>query len=244
MSTYLAVADIGRGEIQRGHIAGKPFWTLVDPKLVEALGKERWRGCRRSSTSRARSTGPTRSSSVGSIVDDAPDLGYALETQSRPIYAFAPDLTTVVHETAHQWFGDSVGLERWPNIWLNEGFATWTEWYYAERHGGRTAAAIFRSPLPGAGLERPTSGTRPRATRARRRTCSRPRPTCAGRWRCEALPARRSGPSRCCRRCGAGRPCTATPAATSTNSSPSPKKSRARKLRPLFQRWLFQRGKP
>ena len=32
-----------------------------------------------------------------SVVDVAPKLGYALETQTRPIYAFVPDLTTVVH---------------------------------------------------------------------------------------------------------------------------------------------------
>ena len=86
--------------------------------------------------------GPYPFDAAGSIVDDAPDLGYALETQSRPIYAFAPDLTTVVHETAHQWFGDSVSLRKWPDIWLNEGFATTPQWYYAERHGGRTAAQI------------------------------------------------------------------------------------------------------
>jgi aminopeptidase N len=142
MSTYLAVADIGRGEIERGHIAGKPFWTLVDPKLVKRSAKSL---AQLPEIIHFESSiyGPYPFSSTGAIVDAAPQLGYALESQSRPIYAFAPDLTTVVHETAHQWFGDSVGLERWPNIWLNEGFATWTEWYYAERHGRRTAAEIF-----------------------------------------------------------------------------------------------------
>jgi aminopeptidase N len=142
MSTYLAVADIGRGEIEHGRLAGKPSWSLVDPSLV-AKSRKALSQLGRIIHFESTIYGPYPFSAVGSIVDDAPELGYALETQSRPIYAFAPDLTTVVHETAHQWFGDSVGLKRWPNIWLNEGFATWTEWFYAERHGGRTAAQIF-----------------------------------------------------------------------------------------------------
>lgn len=144
MSTYLAVLDVGRGKIVAGTVAGGPAYTLIDPRLE-----------RRSLPVLAELPeivrfesglfGPYPFSSAGSIVDYAPKLGYALETQSRPIYPYVPDLTTVVHETAHQWFGDSVGLKRWPEIWLNEGFATWTEWYYAERHGRRSAKAIFKS---------------------------------------------------------------------------------------------------
>jgi hypothetical protein len=161
MSPYLAVVDIGRGKLAHRKIDGRPSWTLVDPRmarqsrlvLAELPRIIRFEG---------RLLGGYPFDSAGSIVDYAPRLGYALESQSRPIYAFVPDVTTVVHETAHQWFGDSVGLKRWPNIWLNEGFATWMQWYYAERHGRRSAQAIFnrlhRVPASNEGFWDPPSG--------------------------------------------------------------------------------------
>jgi aminopeptidase N len=74
------------------------------------------------------------------IVDHAPTVGYALETQTRPIFDRAPDEITLSHEIAHQWFGDSVSLERWQDMWLNEGFATWAEWRWDQERGGRTTA--------------------------------------------------------------------------------------------------------
>ncbi|MFC4911080.1 M1 family metallopeptidase [Actinomadura gamaensis] len=80
--------------------------------------------------------------STGGIVDDAP-AGYSLETQNRPVYTGAANTTLIVHELAHQWFGDSVSLEQWKDIWLNEGFATYAEWLYLERHGGPSAARNF-----------------------------------------------------------------------------------------------------
>lgn len=142
MSPYLALLNVGRGEVVKTRIGDLPSWTLIDPRLAAA---------RRPLSKLPEIVhflsglyGAYPFESAGSAVDFAPGLGYALETQSRPIYAFVPDLTTVVHETAHQWFGDSVGLKRWPQIWLNEGFATWSEWYYAERHGRRSAGEIFR----------------------------------------------------------------------------------------------------
>ena len=45
----------------------------------------------------------------------------------------------VVHETAHQWFGDSVTENDWNDVWLSEGFATYFTLLYTEHAGGRDA---------------------------------------------------------------------------------------------------------
>jgi aminopeptidase N len=49
----------------------------------------------------------------------------------------------VVHENAHQWFGDSVALAEWKHMWLNEGFATYAEWLWGEREGLGTTQEVF-----------------------------------------------------------------------------------------------------
>ena len=93
--------------------------------------------------------GPYPFSAAGGIVDDFADLGFALENQTRPIYSkffFTDPLlgdSVIVHELAHQWYGDSLALARWQHIWLNEGFATYAEWLWSERESLGTAQEIF-----------------------------------------------------------------------------------------------------
>ncbi len=87
--------------------------------------------------------GPYPFESVGGVVDWAPNVFYSLESQTRPMYWHVPTEATVVHEIAHMWFGDSITPEIWPDIWLNEGFATWSEWIWSENTGGPSAAETF-----------------------------------------------------------------------------------------------------
>ena len=107
--------------------------------------------------------------SVGGIVDWAPNVFFALETQTKPNYDVLPDELTIVHELAHQWFGDALVLDHWSDMWLNEGFATWSEWIWTERHGGQTAQARFNQlyAVPGGLAARPGSVV-PGARRAAR----------------------------------------------------------------------------
>ncbi len=44
-----------------------------------------------------------------------------------------------VHELAHHWWGDAVGPATWKDIWLNEGFSTYSEALYAESKSGKEA---------------------------------------------------------------------------------------------------------
>ncbi|MCY7288923.1 MAG: M1 family peptidase, partial [Cryobacterium sp.] len=80
--------------------------------------------------------------SFGAIVDDD-SVDYALETQTRPVYSEVADENTVMHELGHQWFGNSVTPADWKDIWLNEGWASYIEWLWAEHQGTASISNQF-----------------------------------------------------------------------------------------------------
>jgi aminopeptidase N len=164
MAPYLATATIGQFDLRSYRTAqGLRMYDAVDPDLYDepvdpqdpasptfgeiADGSLARQGEILSFLSGQ--FGPYPFSTGGGIVDDAPDLFFALEVQTRSIYpgsSFSDPVDgdlLVVHENAHQWFGDSVALAEWKHMWLNEGFATYAEWLWGEREGLGTTREVF-----------------------------------------------------------------------------------------------------
>ena len=138
MASELTEVAVGRLDvIQRGFVDGVRVRdvapTALAPQLEGALSRTpnhlRWM---------TNLVGPYPFDSYGVLAADQ-NFGYALETQTlslHPAFFFAPEVPLasnepiMVHELAHQWFGDSLAPEQWSDVWLNEGHATWYEWLY------------------------------------------------------------------------------------------------------------------
>ena len=82
--------------------------------------------------------GPYPFAEYGVVV--APGFPAALETQSISVFGTSPaDELVVVHELLHQWFGNSVTLSQWSDIWLHEGFAAYFMALWVENKFGAGA---------------------------------------------------------------------------------------------------------
>lgn len=137
----LAVRDRGSvGGVRVRDVAPANQIDALEPALVRAGAHLAWLTDK---------VGAYPFRSYGSLISDA-TFPFALETQTislYPSFVFLPSPTvarygdprfyepTMVHELAHQWFGDDVTPARWSDVWLNEGHATWYEWEYAQERG-------------------------------------------------------------------------------------------------------------
>jgi aminopeptidase N len=145
MAPYLAFFAAGDFRVRQGESDGLPFVNAVSRQLpakqqdiaLRLMGRHpavtRWFESL---------LGPYPFGVTGGVTTSLYS-GFALENQARPTYPYLGNggygRGIVVHEVAHQWFGNLVSVDRWRDIWLNEGLASWSEWRYDEAHDGMRA---------------------------------------------------------------------------------------------------------
>ncbi|MCZ7456817.1 M1 family metallopeptidase [Streptomyces sp. WMMC940] len=148
-ATYLATLAVGKFDITTDTTAnGLPVLNAYSKDLGGNAGAAR------ASVERTAEVaewlegvfGPYPFNALGGYVPNVPS-GYALETQTRPFYsprqfANGANVSVVVHELAHQWYGDSVSVKGWKDIWVNEGFARYSQWLWSEKEGEGTAQEL------------------------------------------------------------------------------------------------------
>jgi aminopeptidase N len=149
MASYLSTVVIGQYRVTTSTHDGKPMViALADSFGLDSGAAKSLNRTGEISDFLATQFGPYPFDAYGGVALDDSRIAYALETQSRPVYGQAfftqgANDRVVAHELAHQWFGDSVALESWKDIWLNEGFATYAEWLWAEHQGTSTVQQSF-----------------------------------------------------------------------------------------------------
>lgn len=139
MATYLYTLGIGFLELVEDRTKSGVPLVFYLPEGTADLYREGCRATAEHLERLARWFGPYPFSSCGALVAEFGFPG-ALETQTLPIYgAGSFGSQVVLHELAHQWFGDALTAATWRDIWLAEGFATYSMWLLDEEREGEAA---------------------------------------------------------------------------------------------------------
>ncbi len=134
MASWLATLHINRYAVTRQSFRGIPIRHYTTAG-VSAAEVKRLRETPRMMAFLTRLLGAAYPfASYGSVTINDPNVQFALETQT--MSTFSPgsmDRATIMHELAHQWFGNAVTFADWSDIWLAEGPATYFQLLYTHR---------------------------------------------------------------------------------------------------------------
>ena len=147
LDTYQSLLSIGHYAIEQGTADGWPYVYAVSDRLSPGERAKAFDNLARTPkiiSAEQSIYGPYPYNAIGGLVTGH-DLWYdGLESATRPVYD-KRDMTRgdasslLAHELAHMWFGDHVTLRQWNDIFDSEAYASFTQWWYTEKTGGRSA---------------------------------------------------------------------------------------------------------
>ncbi|MGW4638461.1 M1 family metallopeptidase [Sphaerisporangium sp. NPDC004334] len=145
MATYLASVQIGR--YQSAEVPGPVPQRLVHPARLASRVRADFARQPAMIALFSDLFGPYPFAGY-TVVVTADDLEIPVEAQGMSIFGAnhvdgrRGEERLIAHELAHQWFGNSLTLEDWRDIWLHEGFAAYAEWLWSQASGEETADAL------------------------------------------------------------------------------------------------------
>ena len=131
--TYATFLAVGQYRLQQGVADGRPFVYAVSERLSASDQRAalRWLGETPAVVKGLEKyLGPYPFSGIGGFVGGADFVWGGLETAMRPVYnkQGVGSRSLLAHEMAHMWFGDTVTLTEWNDLFNNESLASYAEW--------------------------------------------------------------------------------------------------------------------